>query len=423
VTGNDAPARRIRVLRPYGLVFVLLLVGLAAGGTLLRMHSADPAERHGEAGPYLATVKAKLLAEPWPEDSQQIANLGAALATVSGSDDFELLHSIHANARMHALLGDPAPPQRSVGDSLQLFRQGSADRKRQQYDPERELLWDRVLNKALTLEAGTAERDWPGWMRADRRPDEFHYNPVGAWVANKRTNGYQSILFPVRITNRGAVTLAPIDGTASFFFEELQRPEMQRPGAAISCPIDIPELAPGASRLAPCDFFYPSWEKNAVDRGLQLVELARSGRLKTHFEARKAPGDPLWKLPRANRPALEAELREYHRLQERDRLRVARERAIDDLILQCVIAIGLVVAGYMAAGLFDAFDLRPHLPQTMGGIAVALVAVVAAAGIWGGSGYGPLVFGIIGLYGVAGLAVGFLLGRWLAPLHWQSRAA
>jgi hypothetical protein len=77
----------------------------------------------------------------------------------------------------------------------------------------------------------------------------------------------------------------------------------------------------------------------------------------------------------------------------------------------------------MAAGLFDAFDLRPHLPQTVGGIAIALVAVVAAAGIWGGSGYGPLVFGIIGFYGVAGLAVGFLLGRWLAPLHWQSRAA
>jgi hypothetical protein len=104
-------------------------------------------------------------------------------------------------------------------------------------------------------------------------------------------------------------------------------------------------------------------------------------------------------------------------------MRVARERALDDLILQCVIAIGVVIAGYMVAGLFYAFDLRAHLPQTMGGIAVVLGAVVAAAGIWGGSGYGPLAFGVIGFYGVAGLAVGFLLGRWLAPLHWQSRAA
>ena len=411
------------MLRPYGLVFVLLLVSLAAGGTLLRMHSADPAERHGEAAPYLAAVKAKLLAEPWPEDPQQIANLGGVLTSVSGGYDVELLNSIHANARMHAFLGDPAPPQRSVGDTLQGFQHRSADRKRQQYDPERELLWDRVLNKALTLEPGTAEKDWPDWMRSDLRPEEFHYSPVGAWVANSRTNGYQSILFPVRITNRGEVTLAPIDGTASFYFEDLQRPEMQRPGTAISCPIDIPELAPGASRIAPCSFFYPSWEKNAVDRGLHLLELARSGRLKTHFEASKPPGNPLWKLPKVSQPALEAELREYLRLQEHDRLQVARERARDDVILQCVFAIGLVITGYILAGLLDAFDWRPHLLQAVGGHAIALVAVVVGAGIWGGSGYGPLAFAIIGFYGVAALAVGFFLGRWLAPLHWRSRAA
>lgn len=411
------------MLRPYGLVFVLLLVSLAAGGTLRRIHASDPAERHGEADPYLATVKARLLAEPWPDDPQQIANLGATLASLFGGYDSQLMYSIHANARMHALLGDPAPPRRSVGDSLQRFRQGPADHKRQQYDPERELLWDRFMNKALTLEPGVAGKDWPDWMRKDLRPDEFHYHPIGAWVANKRTNGYQTILFPVRITNRGTVTLSPIDGMASFYFEELQRPEMQRPGAAISCPIDIPELAPGASRIAACDFFYPSWEKNAVDRGLHLFELARSGQLKTHFEARKPPGDPLWKLPTASPPALEAELREYRRLQERDRLQVLRERARDSQMLEGVIAIGLVIAGYMAAGLFDACHWRPRLPQTVAGFAIALVGVVTAAGIWGGSGYGPLAFGLIGFYGVAALAVGYFLGRWLAPLHWRRGAA
>jgi hypothetical protein len=408
------------VLRPYNLIFVLALVGLASAGMFLHDHATHRADRRDEAGPYLATLKAKLLAQPWPDDPQQIANIGAALTKATLDADGTRLRSIHANARMHALLGEAPQAHASVGDALQWLQQATAGRKGTRFGPEFELLWDRVLAKSLIFEPGTAEPTWPSWMPKDADPSRYHYDPAGAWIANKRVDyGALPIIFPLRVTNRSGMALAQIDGAVAFYYEEAQRAKMPRPGAMFRCPIAIGELVADASAVVACAFAFPGGEKDQLGSAQQVLDHVRSGRLKTYVEAQRSPDCPVWHLPNADRPALEDEFNEYHRLQETDALRTKRESDMDWLLLQWVYEVGFVTLGYALGGWLNVLGLRLRLLPSFGGFALAVVAVFAAAMIWGGSGYGPLAFAVVGLYVVGGIAIGLIFGRWLAPLNWR----
>ncbi len=402
------------MLRPYGTGLVLLLCAMAAAGLAQRTHVAPVAGAVGQAAPYLARVKTTVLALPWPEDAQALANLGAGLNAAPFDIDTERVAAVYGDSGMRAFVGEAQPRYESVGAALQRETPAVRAGNGAKVNP----LWDRVLAKALVLEVGTADSEWPMWMPPGARPGDYHLEAAGAWVANKRAVGYQSIVFPLRVTNRSDVALTAIDGAAAFFFAAQQQPHTVRPSAAIRCPIALDALAPGASAVIGCAFVYPSFAKNAVELGLGLVAAARAGELTAQIEAARAPQSPRWMLPPPTQPLLQAELQRYQALQGLDRRQAMQARALEEGLFELVVALGLVLVGYAVAGVLDAYELRPGWRSGVGGLGLGAVAVVVAAGVWGGGGYGPLAIAIVGFYALGAVLVGLVLGLWLAPRHW-----
>jgi len=409
------------MLRPYGVVCVLLLLALGVSGVLLRQHRTHPVAGQAQAPAELAQVEQALLAQPWPGDPQEVANLAAALAMMPGPYESSLAADVHSGLQIHRLLADPPPAAPTVGALLADHQRGRAGEPPGFAPPEREGLWDRLLAVTLTATPGTADATWGAWMPRSAHAHDYHFDPVGAWVANQRTGGYQSIVFPLKVRNRGPIDLDAMTVTASFFDPQQQAAGIQRPHAKFACPLALPALVSDTEVVVACSFVYPSFAKDAVAHGLQWLAAARTGQLQPYLAADTAPGDPAWKLPPPDRAAVERHFATFRRLQDQDRQREKAAGEREAGLLALAAGLGLAFLGYLVAGALTAADRRPGLFATLGGFGVPLAAIVVFAVYFGEGGLGPLAILFVGGYGFGAFLAGYVLGYALAPLRWPRR--
>lgn len=409
------------MLRPYGVVCVFLLLALGVSGVLLRQHSTNPSARQAQAPAELAQVEQALLARPWPGDPQEVADLAPALAMTPGPYDASLVVGVHNGLQIHRLLADPLPAAPNVGALLAAYQQGRAGEPPGFAPPEREGLWDRLLAVTLTATAGTADATWGAWLPRSAREHDYHFDSTGAWIANQRNGGYQAIVFPLTVRNRGPIGLDAMTVTVSFFDPQQQATGIQRPRAKFACPLALPALAPEAEVVVPCSFVYPSYAKDAVARGLQWLAAARTGQLRSYFAADTAPGDPAWKLPPPDREAVERHFVTFHRLQDQDRQREKSAGEREGMLLALLTGSGLALLGYLVAGALTTGERRPGLFATLGGFGVPMAAIIVFAVYFGEGGLGPLAILFVGGYGFGAFLAGYVLGYALAPLRWPER--
>jgi hypothetical protein len=409
------------VLRPYGVVCVLLLLAIGVSGVLLRQHSTNPSARQAQAPAELAQVERALLAQPWPGDPQEVANLAAALAMTPGPYDASLLVGVNNGLQIHRLLDDPPPAAATVGALLAAYQQGRAGEPPGFAPPEREGLWDRLLAVTLTATPGTADATWGAWLPRSARAHDYHFDPAGAWVANQRTGGYQAIVFPLTVRNRGPIGLDAMTVTASFLDPQQQAAGIQRPHAKFTCPLALPALASGTEAVVACSFVYPSFAKDAVAHGLQWLAAARTGQLQPYLAADTAPGDPAWKLPPPDRAAVDRHFATFRHLQDQDRQREKAAGELEGGLLALMAGLGLALLGCLVAGALTAGDRRPGPFATLGGFSVPLAAIVVFAVYFGEGGLGPLAILFVGGYGFGAFLAGYVLGYALAPLRWPQR--